>query len=112
MISVNLANLVQRYKNNSESVYHTWFSNETRKSALLSIPKDVSNVISSIKNGNFGNDFKGSPLEVVLNYITEQKQVFKGAAHPFCWKPKIGIPNIYEDEYNKKYLVCFWNHLC
>jgi type II restriction enzyme len=35
-----------------------------------------------------GNDFKGSPLEVVLAAITEQKQVFESAAHLFYWKPK------------------------
>jgi type II restriction enzyme len=30
-----------------------------------------------------------------------QKQMFEGAAHPFYWKPKLRIPDIYEDEANK-----------
>jgi type II restriction enzyme len=108
LTSVNLVNLVQWYKNDSESVYHTWFiDNEVRMNAFLSIPRGVSNVISSIKNGSFGKDFKGSPLEFVLNCITEQKQVFKGAAHPFYWKPKLGIPNIYENEPNKQLFAQF-----
>ena len=50
----------------------------------------------------FLNDFKGSALEVVLTAITEQKQVFEGAAHAFFWKPKLSIPDIYENEVNKQ----------
>jgi type II restriction enzyme len=69
--------------------------------AFRSIRKGVLDTIASIKQGNFGNDFKGSPLEFVLNCITEQKQVFEGAAHPFYWKPKLRIPDIYENETNK-----------
>ncbi len=108
MTSVNLAQLVQWYKTDSESVYHTWFmDDQTRMKAFLSIRKGVFKVISSIQKGNFGKDFKGSPLEVVLNCITEQKQVFKGAAHPFYWKPKLGIPNIYENEDNKQLFAQF-----
>lgn len=59
-------------------------------------------VIDDIKNKKFPNDFKGSSLEFVLNCITEQKQVFEGAAHPFYWKPKLRIPDIYESETNKQ----------
>lgn len=38
---------------------------------------------------------------MVLTAITEQKQVFEGAAHPFYWKPKLRIPDIYENDANK-----------
>ena len=38
---------------------------------------------------------------MVLTAITEQKQVFEGAAHPFYWKPKLRIPDIYENNTNK-----------
>ena len=34
--------------------------------------------------------------------MTEQKQVFEVAAHPFYWKPKLRIPDIYENEGNKQ----------
>lgn len=102
MADINLKELVERYKQDSESVYNTWFiDNDTRMKAFRSIRKGVIEIISSIKQGTFGNDFKGSPLEFVLNSITEQKQIFKGAAHPFYWKPKLRIPDIYEDETNK-----------
>ena len=99
----NVETLVKRYKADIESVYNTWFiDNETRMKAFRSIRRGVMEVTSSIKNGTFGNDFKGSPLEFVLNCITEQKQVFEGAAHPFYWKPKLRIPDIYENEENKR----------
>ncbi len=98
----DLLNVVRQYKQDSESVYNTWFiNNEDRLKAFRSIRRGVLNVIQDIKTGSFGNDFKGSSLEFVLSCITEQKQVFEGAAHPFYWKPKLRIPDIYETEANK-----------
>ena len=95
--------LVRQYKTDPESVYNTWFvNNEERLKAFRSIRRGVMQVVSDIKGGRFGNDFKGSSLEFVLNCITEQKQVFEGAAHPFYWKPKLRIPDIYENEENKR----------
>lgn len=46
---------------------------------------------------------------MVLAAITEQKQVFEGAAHPFYWKPKLRIPDIYENEDNKRTFGRFLN---
>lgn len=97
-----LLNVVRQYKQDPESVYSTWFiNNEDRLKAFRSIRRGVLTVVQDIKTGSFGNDFKGSSLEFVLTCITEQKQVFKGAAHPFYWKPKLRIPDIYENEANK-----------
>ncbi|MBT0663062.1 hypothetical protein KI809_02010 [Geobacter pelophilus] len=96
-------NLAKLYKADPESVYNTWFiDNDTRMKAFRSIRRGVITIVDSIKSGTFGNDFKGSPLEVVLASITEQKQVFEGAAHPFYWKPKLRIPDIYENDENKR----------
>ncbi|WP_242841872.1 hypothetical protein [Clostridium beijerinckii] len=84
MDNSNMIKLVNQYKNDSESVYNTWLTyNETRLKAFRSIRRGVIDIINSIKTNCFGNDFKGSPLEFVLKCITEQKQVFEGAAHPF-----------------------------
>lgn len=103
MTVANLDKLIERYTSDPESVYHTWFiNNETRMKAFRAIRRGVMNIVASIKNGTFGNDFKGSPLEFVLSCITEQKQVFEGAAHPFYWKPKLRIPDIYESQENKR----------
>ena len=97
-----LTALIERYKTDPESVYNTWFvGGEQRMKAFRSIRRGVKDTVDAIAAGRFGNDFKGSPLEVVLNAITEQKDVFEGAAHPFYWKPKLRIPDIYENEANK-----------
>src|SRR6266496_1050651 len=95
--------LVDRYTTDPESVYTTWFlSSEARMKAFRAIRRGVRDTVDSIAAGTFGNDFKGSPLEVVLTAITEQKQVFEGAAHPFYWKPKLRIPDIYENRANQQ----------
>lgn len=94
--------IVRAYKADAESVYNTWFINGMeRLKAFRAIRRGVEQVIADIKAGSFGNDFRGSSLEFVLNSITEQKQVFEGAAHAFYWKPKLRIPDIYENDGNK-----------
>ena len=108
MDRTTLSNLISQYKTDPESVYNTWFiGGESRRKAFRAIRRGVRDTVDSIIAGSFGNDFKGSPLEVVLNAITEQKQVFEGAAHPFFWKPKLRIPDIYENENNKHKFAAF-----
>jgi len=108
--TASLPSLIERYKGDSESVYHTWFvGGEARMKAFRGIRRGVKDAVDAIDAGTFGNDFKGSPLEVVLAAITEQKQVFEGAAHPFYWKPKLRIPDIYENEANKRAFGRFLN---
>src|SRR5512138_2556662 len=98
----NLEPLIRQYKSDKESVYNTWFiNNDERLKAFRSIRRGVMQVIDDVRNKRFPNDFKGSSLEFVLTCITEQKQVFEGAAHPFYWKPKLRIPDIYENEEHK-----------
>ncbi len=77
--------------------------------AFRAIRRGVKDTVDAISSGTFGNDFRGSALEVVLAAITEQKQVFEGAAHPFYWKPKLRIPDIYENEANKRKFGTFLN---
>ena len=102
-MNTNFPPIIQQYKADKESVYNTWFiNNEERLKAFRSIRRGVMQVIEDIKCKRFPNDFKGSSLEFVLTCITEQKQVFEGAAHPFYWKPKLRIPDIYENEENKQ----------
>jgi type II restriction enzyme len=95
--------IIQAYRQDPESVFHTWFMNSAdRLKAFRSIRRGVEQVVDDIRVGTFGNDFRASSLEFVLNCITEQKQVFEGAAHAFYWKPKLRIPDIYENDANKK----------
>jgi type II restriction enzyme len=99
----NLSQIINQYKEDKQSVFNTWFiNNEERLKAFRSIRRGVMQVVDDIKNKKFPNDFKGSSLEFVLTCITEQKQVFEGASHPFYWKPKLRIPDIYENEANKQ----------
>lgn len=101
-MEINFNYIIKQYKQDKESVYNTWFVNsEDRLKAFRSIRRGVMQVIEDIRQRKFGNDFKGSSLEFVLTCITEQKQIFEGAAHPFYWKPKLRIPDIYENESNK-----------
>jgi type II restriction enzyme len=103
MNTAAFARLLDRYTTDPESVYTTWFlSSEARMKAFRAIRRGVRDTVDSIAAGTFGNDFKGSPLEVMLTAITEQKQVFEGAAHPFYWKPKLRIPDIYENKANQQ----------
>jgi type II restriction enzyme len=99
---MNLHELIIRYKKDDESVFNTWFvNNDERLKGFRSIRRGVHTIIQDIKTKEFGNDFKHSSLEFVLNCITEQKQIFIGASHAFYWKPKLRIPDIYENEENK-----------
>jgi type II restriction enzyme len=103
MSSEDVGEVVAKYKADPESVYNTWFvESPARLKAFRAIRRGVNEVVSAIRDESFGNDFKGSPLETVLDSITEQKQVFEGAAHPFYWKPKLRIPDIYENDLNKR----------
>ena len=62
-LTTHLPNLIARYKGDSESVYNTWFAgSKARMKGFRSIRRGVQNVVSSIAEGTFGNDFKGSPL--------------------------------------------------
>ena len=98
----NLNQIINQYKNDTESVYNTWFiDNDQRLKAFRTIRRGVIQVVEDIKNKTFPNDFKGSSLEFVLSCIAEQKQIFVGVAHPFYWKPKLRIPDIYENQNNK-----------
>ena len=97
-----IQSIIRNYKDVPESVYNTWFiNNEVRLKAFGAIHRGVEQVIKDIKENIFPADFKNSSLEVVLKAITEQNQVFEGAAHPFYWKPKLRIPDIYENNTNK-----------
>lgn len=98
-----MKSLIELYKTDQESVYHTWFlQSNDRLKAFRTIRKGLLKVIKEIEEESFGNDFKGSSLEFVVTAISEQKQIFEGAAHAFYWKPKLRIPDIYENSQNQK----------
>src|SRR3546814_17359077 len=59
-------------------------------------------VVAEIEAGRFGVAYRGSSLETVVHSVAEQRQIFKGADHAFLWKPKLRIPDIYENPANQR----------
>lgn len=93
--------LLTRWREDPSGTYRTWFLWEQRLKNFRSIRQGISAVVAEIEAGTFGNVYKGSSLETVVGSIAEQRQVFRGADHAFLWKPKLRIPDIYENRPNQ-----------
>lgn len=90
-----------RWREDAGGTYQTWFLWEERLKNFRSIRRGLGQVVKEIEEGTFGNVYKGSSLETVVGSIAEQRQIFKGADHAFLWKPKLRIPDIYENRANQ-----------
>lgn len=93
--------LITRWRDDAGGTYRSWFLWDERLKNFRSIRRGVAQVVAEIEAGTFGNVYKGSSLETVVGAIAEQRQIFKGADHAFLWKPKLRIPDIYEDRDNQ-----------
>ncbi len=93
--------MLARFRDDAGSTYRTWFLWEERLKNFRSIRRGLAEVVEEIEAGTFGNVYKGSSLETVVGSIAEQRQIFKGADHAFLWKPKLRIPDIYENRDNQ-----------
>lgn len=96
-----LRTLIQRWREDAGGTYRTWFLWKERVKNFRSIRRGLAGVIAEIEAGSFGTAYRGSSLETVVNSIAEQRQIFKGADHAFLWKPKLRIPDIYENRENQ-----------
>ena len=65
-------------------------------------------MVEEIRQGTYGNCYRGSSLETVVHSIAERRQIFKGADHAFLWKPKLRSPDIYE---NREHQIAFGRFL-
>lgn len=101
--------LLGRWKADPSATYQTWFLWEERLKNFRSIRRGIGQVIEEIEAGAFGNVYKGSSLETVVGSIAEQRQMFRGADHAFLWKPKLRIPDIYENRENQLAFARFLN---
>ncbi len=99
-----LDTLIERWREDPGATYRNWFLWEERLKNFRSIRRGIAVVVSAIEAGSFGTVYKGSSLETVVGSIAEQRQIFKGADHAFLWKPKLRIPDIYE---NRGHQVAF-----
>ena len=96
-----LRQLIQCWRSDVGATYQTWFLWAERLKNFRSIRRGLETVVGQIESGTFGNVYKGSSLETVVGSIAEQRQIFKGADHAFLWKPKLRIPDIYENPENQ-----------
>ncbi len=96
-----VGDLIRHWRDDESGTYRSWFLWEERIKNFRSIRRGLQEVIAEIKADTFGNAYRGSSLETVLDSIAEQRQVFKGADHAFMWKPKLRIPDIYESRPNQ-----------
>lgn len=104
-----LRNLWVRWRDDAGGAYQTWFLWDERLKNFRSIRRGLAAVVLEIEAGAFGNRYKGSSLETVVRSIAEQRQIFKGADHAFLWKPKLRIPDIYENRENQVAFARFLN---
>lgn len=93
--------LIERWKVDPSGTYQSWFLWEERLKNFRSIRRGIQLVVQEIQANRFGNCYRGTSLETVVHSIAEQRQIFRGADHAFLWKPKLRIPDIYENRENQ-----------
>ena len=103
--------LISRWRQDPGGTYKTWFLWEERLKNFRSIRRGLAGVVTEIQADTFGTAYTGSSLETVVRAIAEQRQIFKGADHAWLWKPKLRIPDIYENRENQLAFASFL-HAC
>lgn len=104
--------LLTLWREDPGGTYRTWFLWKDRLRNFGAIRRGLAEVVREIEAGTFGNLYKGSALEPVVKSVAEQRQIFKGADHAFLWKPKLRIPDIYEDADNQRAFGMFLETCC
>ena len=94
--------LIGRWREDDGATYRSWFLWDERLKNFRSIRRGLQQVVQEIEAGTFGVAYRGSSLETVVHSVAEQRQIFKGADHAFLWKPKLRIPDIYENRENQQ----------
>lgn len=98
----SLHTLIEHWKSDPAGTFQTWFLWPERLKNFRSIRQGIRQVVKEINSGAFGNAYRGSSLETVVASVAEQRQIFRGADHAFLWKPKLRIPDIYENPVNQR----------
>lgn len=100
--SARVRKLIETWRDDPGATYQSWFLWDERIKNFRSIRRGIQQVVAEIEAGTFGVAYRGSSLETVVHSIAEQRQIFKGADHAFLWKPKLRIPDIYENPVNQR----------
>lgn len=106
-----IGSLIKLWRDDPGGTYRSWFLWEERLKNFRSIRRGLQVVVQEIDEGRFGNLYRGSSLETVVAAVAEQRQIFRGADHAFLWKPKLRIPDIYENLDNQRAFARFL-HAC
>ncbi|MCI2186569.1 MAG: hypothetical protein LKK60_10125 [Bifidobacterium tibiigranuli] len=101
MLAEEVDELIARWRMDKNSTYQSWFLWPERLKNFRSIRRGLRVVIDEIRRDVFGIAYRGSSLQAVVRSIAEQRQIFRGADHAFQWKPKLRIPDIYENRANQ-----------
>ncbi|MBB3873118.1 type II restriction endonuclease [Brevundimonas mediterranea] len=97
-----LQELIEQWRDDPSATYRTWFLWDERLKNFRSIRRGIGQVVEEIEAGRFGVAYRGSSLETIVHSVAEQRQIFRGADHAFLWKPKLRIPDIYENPPNQR----------
>ena len=97
-----LQELIEQWSDDPSATYQTWFLWDERLKNFRSIRRGIGQVVEEIEAGRFGVAYRGSSLETIVHSVAEQRQIFRGADHAFLWKPKLRIPDIYENPPNQR----------
>lgn len=97
-----LQELIEQWRDDPSATYQTWFLWDERLKNFRSIRRGIGQVVEEIEAGRFGVAYRGSSLETIVHSVAEQRQIFRGADHAFLWKPKLRIPDIYENPPNQR----------
>ncbi len=100
-----IGSLLSCRRDDHRGTYRTWFLWEQRLKNFRSIRRDLQAIVLEIEAETFGTTYRGSSLKTVDSAIAEQRQIFKGADHAFLWKPKLRIPDIYENPEHQRALM-------
>ncbi len=104
-----ISRLLEKWRDDPSGTYRMWFLWEERLKNFRTIRRGIAVVVAEIEAGTFGNVYTDSSLQMVVKSIAEQRQIFRGADHAFLWKPKLRIPDIYEDRQNQMAFGRFLN---
>lgn len=96
-----LSTLLSRWHDDPGGSYRRWFLWEERLKNFRGIRQGIAVVVEAIRSDDFGRQYRGSALETVVKSVAEQRPLFRGADHAFLWKPKLRIPDIYENRANQ-----------
>ena len=83
--------LIRRWPEDGDGTYQNWFLWPERLKNFRSIRRGLEQVVSEMKSGTFGSQYRGSSLETVVKSIAEQRQIFKGLTMPFSGSRSCGF---------------------